>query len=414
MVKKIIGMIAIFILVSLAWMILGASMEFRSQNQDSVLKGEVGSLWGIAQRQSAPRVIWQKTVYNQEEQEIDGQKVVKTVPVVTEEYWPVDGSKILVNLGLDYRQKGLLWYTTYNVAFDSEYRVVNTGDQERTMFFDFIFPDPSATYDDFNLQIGDQKIQMINVQDGKVRTPFTLAPGQSTVIRVAYKSRGMDEWWYTFGDESVKQVKDFSLVMNTNFKDINYPDKSISPSQPAQDTADGKKIVWDVKNMLTGVQIGMELPARLNPGPWVAQITFFAPISLLLFLFMVLIFSIMKGVDIHPVNYLFICAAYFSFHILMAYLVDHVSINWAFAIASAVSIFLVLSYMRIVVGARFAFIEIGLSQLVFLVGFSYTFFFEGYTGLAITALSILSLFIAMQLTARVDWTEVFKDKKLSQ
>ncbi len=75
-----------------------------------------------------------------------------------------------------------------------------------------------------------------------------------------------------------------------------------------------------------------------------------------------------------------------------------------------VSIFLVLSYMRIVTGVKFAFLEIGLSQVVFLVFISYTFFFEGYTGLTITILCIITLFIVMQMTARLDWEKVFGEK----
>ena len=106
-------------------------------------------------------------------------------------------------------------------------------------------------------------------------------------------------------------------------------------------------------------------------------------------------------------NYFFIGAAFFSFHLLLAYLVDHISIHLAFWICSLVSVFLVVSYMRLVAGPRFAFIEVALSQIVHLVFFSYTFFFEGYTGLAITILCICTLFIVMQITGRFDWEKVF-------
>lgn len=39
--------------------------------------------------------------------------------------------------------------------------------------------------------------------------------------------------------------------------------------------------------------------------------------------------------------------------------------------------------------------------------FSYAFFFKGLTGLAITIGAILTLFVMMQLTAKVNWNEVF-------
>ena len=49
-----------------------------------------------------------------------------------------------------------------------------------------------------------------------------------------------------------------------------------------------------------------------------------------------------------------------------------------------------------------------LSQLVYQVLFSYTFFFEGYTGLAITILCVVTLFATMQFTGRLDWERIFR------
>jgi hypothetical protein len=106
-------------------------------------------------------------------------------------------------------------------------------------------------------------------------------------------------------------------------------------------------------------------------------------------------------------NYFFLACAFFSFHLLMAYLVDHISIHLPFAICSAVSVFLLVSYLRLVVGMRFAAIEAGLAQVIYLILFSYAFFFQGFTGLAITIGAILTLFITMQMTARVRWSEKF-------
>ena len=81
--------------------------------------------------------------------------------------------------------------------------------------------------------------------------------------------------------------------------------------------------------------------------------------------------------------------------------------HFAFAVSAAVSVFLVVSYLWRVVGARFAWREAGLTQFVYLVLFSSAFFLEGYTGLTVTILSILTLFVVMQMTARVRWSEKF-------
>jgi hypothetical protein len=39
--------------------------------------------------------------------------------------------------------------------------------------------------------------------------------------------------------------------------------------------------------------------------------------------------------------------------------------------------------------------------------FSYAFFFEGFTGLAITVGAILTLFVVMLMTGRIQWSERF-------
>ncbi len=129
--------------------------------------------------------------------------------------------------------------------------------------------------------------------------------------------------------------------------------------------------------------------------------------SLFFFFFLVFIITTIRGVDIHPLNYFFLAAAFFAFHLLMAYLVDHVSIHASFVISAIVSLALVVSYMSLVSGPRFALLECGLAQLVYLVLFSYAFFFKGYTGLTVTIGSIVTLFVVMQMTGRINWSERF-------
>ncbi|GAH77156.1 unnamed protein product, partial [marine sediment metagenome] len=52
------------------------------------------------------------------------------------------------------------------------------------------------------------------------------------------------------------------------------------------------------------------------------------------------------------------------------------------------------------------------AQLVYLIGFSYAFFFPGNTGLTIAIGAILTLFVLMQATGRVKWREVFGKKSV--
>jgi inner membrane protein involved in colicin E2 resistance len=220
-------------------------------------------------------------------------------------------------------------------------------------------------------------------------------------LSVGYRSQGLDTWRYSLG-ENVTQVRDFVLEMTTDFRDVDFPQGTMSPTEKQQ-TKNGWDLSWKYRNLVTGSKIGMVMPEKLQPGPLAGRISYFAPVSLVFFFFLIFVISTLKKIELHPMHYFFLATSFFAFHLLLAYLVDHISIHLAFVICSAVSIFLVVSYLRIVVGPRFAFVEAALAQLVYLVGFSYAFFFKGFTGLAITIGAILSLFLVMQLTARVDW-----------
>jgi inner membrane protein involved in colicin E2 resistance len=164
---------------------------------------------------------------------------------------------------------------------------------------------------------------------------------------------------------------------------------------------------WQYDNVRSRQMMGIDMPERPQAGPIAARMSFFAPVSLLFFLTVLFTVVVLKGLSLHPMHYLFIAAGFFAFHILMAYLVDLVNIHLAFWIAAAVSVLLVISYMRLVGDVKFAVIYVGMAQLVYLVGFSYAFFFEGYTGLTITIGAIATLFVLMQATGRVDWASVF-------
>ena len=119
------------------------------------------------------------------------------------------------------------------------------------------------------------------------------------------------------------------------------------------------------------------------------------------------IITTLRKIDLHPVNYFFLATAFFAFHLLLAYLVDHISIHAAMVLVSVVSVTLVVSYLRLVVGLRFAALEAGTAQLIYLVLFSYAFFWKGFTGLAITIIAIITLFVVMQITGRIRWSERF-------
>ena len=190
-------------------------------------------------------------------------------------------------------------------------------------------------------------------------------------------------------------------------REVDYPDDGVSPTGRAR-TDDGWTLVWHYDRVVSGRPIGLIMPRPAQPRAVASRITFFAPVSLLFFFAALIILTTTGGVKLHPMHYLFLAAAFFAFDLLLAYLADQIDINarlrrsprpYPYCSWSATCV--------VVIGWNRVLLEIAISQFVFLVLFSYSFFFEGLTGLAITIGSVVTLAFFMWKTAGVDWNEVF-------
>jgi inner membrane protein involved in colicin E2 resistance len=405
MLPRIIAIVMILVCSSVAWFILAGTIDHRTFESDDKLRPGVATIWGAPQQQGPPSASYERTGYVKVETEIDGHKTIRTESRQFTASIPLESSRIRVNLNLDHRRKGLLWYSTYVVDFDAKFVFRNPTDDPQLVTFRLKFPAENAIYDGLIMEVDGRSLPTSSDPQG-VSVTAQLSPHQGASLRVAYRSHGLESWRYRLGDQ-VSQARDFSLRATTNFRDIDFPLNTLSPTEK-RSTAAGWDLTWSYTNLISGFQIGVTMPEKLQPGPLAGQISYFAPVSLLLFFFLVFVITTMRSIDLHPMNYFFLAAAFFAFHLLLAYLVDHISIHVAFLICSAVSIFLVVSYLRLVVGPRFAYLEAGIAQFIYLVLFSYAFFLHGFTGLAVTVGCIVTLFAVMQMTARIRWAEQFR------
>ncbi len=404
MFRQIAALIFIFICTTVAWVILGSTILYRTHDSDQQLKSRVGSTWGVPQEQAPPSATYTKTEIVPTTTIENGKTIIHNNREVRSYALPLESSRINTNIKLDPRQKGLLWYSTYQVDYSGDYKFRNDSGERQDVSFRLLFPAERAMYDGLTLTINGTAVPLTADAQGRTGVA-TLGPNETAVLHVAYRSQGMESWRYKLAD-GVAQVKDFSLTMHTNFKDIDFAEDTLSPTSK-QLNPEGWELTWRYNDLVSGFPIGMTMPEKLQPGPLAGQISSFAPVSLFFFFFLMFIITTVRNIDLHPMNYFFLATAFFAFHLLLAYLVDHISIHAAMVIASVVSIALVVSYLRLVVGIRFAALEAGTAQLIYLVLFSYAFFWKGFTGLAVTIISVITLFVVMQATGRIKWSEKF-------
>ncbi len=417
---RLVGIMAVFVLAALGWVVLGGVMSSRTTDQRATLDGRVADLWGSPQTQAAPvfELHWTEQETRTEQiTDANGHTSTKKTLESVQRAQAVDPmqSRIGVDLRLDQRRKGLLWFSLYDVSFRGAWKYRHMAEAPRDLRLAFALPDKSGIYDDFRFVVdGVDLAPLLRPKDGLVATTVAVKPGQTLALEVTYRSRGMQEWKYLPTTE-VGQIEDFSLEMRTDFSEIDFPRLTMSPSNKTSN-GKGHELEWKFSRLVAGYGIGMVMPSHIQPGDLAAHMSFTAPISLGLFLVFIYVITLLRKIDLHPMNFLLVAAGFFSFNLLFSYTADRLPVEAAFLLSSAVSVGLVASYLRLVVGPRFALVEAGMAQLVYQVGFSVAHFYDGYTGLSITVLVILTLFLLMQLTGRLSWSSVFarRDAQFAQ
>src|SRR6266511_1901114 len=196
MTKRIIAIIFIFICASIAWAILGATIFSRTYSLDSVAQDRVASTWGAPQNQLPPTAVFRRIIPRTEESLENGKKIVKKINDEVTTPLPLESSTV-------------------------DGMAVPTTNHE-------------------NSAVGTIKI----------------GAGKTAKLGVGYRSQGLNEWRYSFGAQNVTQVYDFALRMKTNFKDIDFPENTLSPSIKTE-TGPGWDLTWSYKILLSGYQIAM-------------------------------------------------------------------------------------------------------------------------------------------------------------
>ena len=407
--RRLFGIIAVFATASVGWVILGQTITKRTDKLDKSLSVEMDSHWG-------PQTIVQVAPDWQDENSI-----------VTP-----SASKIDVDITHEQRNMGLLWFNTYKVTFCGQYTIPaaseGTSAQQEVGRFLLRLPEEASNY--YNLSISVDDGPELNPGLGDEKTKGLAADFKRDtdhVITVKYKTNGRDVWLYApreitqydQGPDSVIQthgglveLNNFEMTITTDFKDIDYPKGTASPENRAKDKkgGSGKVAIWEFSNLITSKAMGVVVPQPINAGPIAARMSLFAPVSLAFFFTVLFVVAVLKKVSLHPMHYLFIAAGFFAFHILLAYLVDIIPVHAAFWVCAAVSVLLVTSYMRLVCGLKFTVFYVAGAQAVYLVGFSYAFFWVGKTGLTVTICAVATLFVLMQATGKINWAEVLGKK----
>jgi hypothetical protein len=121
---------------------------------------------GSPQEQGPPVASYDRLDQERVETETDGRKTTRTENRRSTVQLPIDASRINADLNLDYRRKGLLWYSTYVVDFEGKYTFRNPTDNPQFITFRLKFPAEHAIYDGLVMEVNRRPLPIILNQLG--------------------------------------------------------------------------------------------------------------------------------------------------------------------------------------------------------------------------------------------------------
>ncbi|MBI4979604.1 MAG: hypothetical protein HZC28_19150 [Spirochaetes bacterium] len=412
--KRILAVGFIFVGLFAAWMILGVTNTIRTKEAATTITSEVKNLFGGSQKIQAPHFFYyEKRLMPL--QNVRGEVVTNAQGIAIKEWRdemvtvPIASSDITADFHLDPRKKGFLWFPTYRVSYKARYTIRNPKTETAVINASIPLGSSDVVYDAMAVTVnGAMRENDASLLASGGAIGAYIPPGGVMDVIVSYTTTGTGEWHFILTPQSsnIEEVKNFSLRMTTDFKNIDFPTGGYLSPVTKEETKNGWKLAWTFTSAVTGKNIGLVVPEKQAPGEIASRITFFAPVPMLFYFFILIIIAVIMKVNLHPMNFFFLGASFFAFHLMLSYFSDQMPIWAAFSIASVVSIILASSYLRLFTPVKFAFVFSPLAQTVYLIAFSYSFFFKGITGFVLTVVSVITLFVLMQLTGRIAWDDV--------
>jgi hypothetical protein len=406
-VKKVLKYALIFVFTVIFSIIaIGIGFRIDDRHSDSYSKNlrSVHEIWGGEIVQYLPTFLYVRSEYVDQENKKTGniERVLKS------QYYDmgIESQKISINIKSNIREKGLLKYPGFNLSFNGKYILRNLNQGSERLYFSFPLPAGAGNITDIKVNLKNKEYTGdSNYSDG-IQWEGVLAKNETVDIEVSYNAQGTERFINAMGgsgnSSSKTEIKNLDVELTTDFTDITIPDGAMVPTSTAGDNS-GTKYTWKALNLVTGQNIALKFKTSGNYGEIISRLFKYSPVALFLFVGLLLVFSVSKGSNLHPMHYLFIITGFFIFYLLGSYIVSYMNIIIAILISLAVSTGIILYYTYLINKGKDLIKVAGCGVLLFQWVFSTAFFVPEHTGFLITIASIVAFLFLIRSTASIDW-----------
>ncbi|MDX1957994.1 MAG: hypothetical protein SFU98_05445 [Leptospiraceae bacterium] len=402
-ILKYLMILFIWLFFSAASIMIGLRID--SRHNDSYSRGmkSVNEIWGGSIVQDPPTLTYAGKVTEEYQNTTTGEfkERVKSV----DEGLAFESQKIFIKIHKNIRQKGLLSFPGYNLDFVGTYKIKNIRNKVSNVKFYLALPLYAGNITDISIEMDGKPYKGdTNLANG-VDWSGLMNADEEHEIKITYKAQGTGSFSYSLAATKL-EIKELLVQVETDFTHYTVPDLAMVPSTIDSDSK-LTKLNWNTKNLITGQNISLSFEIPGNYGKVASKLYFYSPLALLLFVGMIVLFTVAKQTHLHPMQYLFLIASFTIFYLLGSYLISYMSIILGILTSLIISTGIMLYYAKLINKGNFLIGLIGASALIFQWFFSIAFFFPEHTGLLITIASVLAFIGLLKSTAEVNWEEKF-------
>jgi hypothetical protein len=372
------------IIVLFSALVISTQIADRHGFASGELHNDVLERWGAPIVQAAPSVRW-----------VASGAVFNTLHAL-----PLDGQTITVDADMNYRKRGLVYFSGFEFGFRGAYAVRNPRSHDIDIVF--VFPvhveKNRILLSDLAFRVNGEPTD-IRLEEGADKLVWTgrLARGEEVAFEIEFHGRGLDSFAYLM--DPALPARGFSLDIRITGGDNYDYAPGVVPAHTTLVANERIDLAWRFPSLESGVPVGVILPSETSFDSIIVTMVRRSSTTF------VLLFAALVALSLHtgrqPLRHesYLIAAAYAFFFVLLPYLAAYVHFYVAYGIALLTVGGLLWYYLeRIHTRTVRLPILAALAALLFLPTLAVI--LQGYTGLIYTLEILAGLGLVMLLTTR--------------
>jgi hypothetical protein len=324
---------ALLIVGFAAW-VMAAQVTDRHGFANQALHQDVMERWGTPISQPAPSVRF-----------VESGAVFNSL-----ESMALDRQAIQVDASMNYRKRGLVFFSGFDFTFQGSYEVTNR--EGKTIDLAFVFPinveKNRVLLSDLSFLVNGHADDIDLAEDNSLVWTGRLEHGGSVAFSIAFKGRGLDSFSYSL--DPALPVRGFSLDLNvTGGREHDYA-PGIVPAHELDAGEDRVALRWRYPALESGVPVGATLPSEQSYDRVITTIVTRGWVPFLLFFTAVTALAAVAGRRLAFFEAYLVAAFFGFFNVLLPYLAVVLDFHVAWAVSSALVSALVWVYLWRAVG----------------------------------------------------------------